>query len=217
MPYNLSIPGWMPEAELKTLEDLARTIPKNGKMVEVGPFLGRSSWCWAKTVDPSVKVFCLDIWNPDEHPYYPPAVIKGQEDNLETSPEFGYAEKVEHLQGNYENFKRNTADCPNIQAISGASPFDFLEWRDQVDLVFLDGIHHHPIFWADLNFWYYKIKPGGIFCGDDSARTHPDVVWGVQDFAKNLGLPYIVQGRIWMIPVPPFKNITQALFSKGSN
>ena len=33
MPYNLYIPGWMPEPELKILERLARLIPAGGAMV----------------------------------------------------------------------------------------------------------------------------------------------------------------------------------------
>src|SRR5258707_3618142 len=75
MPYNLNIPGWMPESELKILEEVAQTIPKGGRMVEVGPFCGRSSWCLAKSADPSVKVTCLDIWDTSIHPYHPPTEI----------------------------------------------------------------------------------------------------------------------------------------------
>ena len=67
MPYNLNIPGWMPEAELKILEALAQTIPRNGVMVEIGRFCGRSSWCWSRSADPSATIHCLDIWNPSEH------------------------------------------------------------------------------------------------------------------------------------------------------
>jgi hypothetical protein len=209
MPYNLSIPGWMPEGELKVIERLAEAIPENGKMVEVGPFLGRSSWCWAKSARPSVKVYCLDPWDPGEHPYHPPAAISGQG---EVSTDFGVVDNDSQLFVTLENFQRNTRDCPNIEPIRGASPADFSDWRVPLDLVFLDGIHHNPIFWEDLNFWFGKIKPGGIFCGDDSARTHPDVVWGVQDFAENHDLPYMVLGRIWIIPVPPYREIVSTLF-----
>jgi hypothetical protein len=209
MPYNLKIPGWMPESELKFIEKLAGTVPPYGKMVEVGPFLGRSSWCWAKSVHPTVTVYCLDIWNPAEHPYHPPAVIGGKG---EVGGDFGEAEKLEHVVGTLENFRRNTRDCPNIIPMQGASPRDFFNWREPLDLIFLDGVHHNPIFWEDLNFWYWKLKPGGLFCGDDSARTHPDVVWGVQDFAKEHNLTYFVQGRIWFILKPPHRDIIPALF-----
>ena len=212
MPYNLKIPGWMPESELQILEQLATTIPAHGRMVEIGPFLGRSSWCWAKSAHPTVKVTCLDIWNPKEHPYYPPATI-GDPNAL--NPEYGSADNLDEVVGTLENFRRYTRDCHNIEAIRGASPYDFKDWQEPLDLVFLDGVHHNPIFWDDLNFWFWKLKPGGICCGDDCARTHPDVLWGIHDFAKNHDLTFFVQGRIWMMPRPPHQNLISALVRKN--
>jgi hypothetical protein len=209
MPYNLTIPGWMPESELKTLEQLAFTLPRNGRMVEVGPFCGRSSWCWSKSADPTVKVTCIDIWNPAEHPYHPPVVIG---DAAAVGPDFGMAEHVDQAVGSLENFRRYTSDCHNIDARQGASPRDFKDWNEPLDLVFLDGVHHNPIFWEDLNFWFWKLRPGGICCGDDYGRSHPDVVYGVHDFAKNHGLTFFVQGRIWIIPRPPHKSFIPTLF-----
>lgn len=210
MPYNLSIPGWMPESELKTLEQLAQCIPPGGRMVEVGPFVGRSSWCWSKSVHPTVKVTCIDIWNPAEHPYYPPATIGPVGTTI--NAEFGVAEHVDHCVGSLENFRRHTADCHNIETRQGASPYDFKNWTEPLDLVFLDGVHHNPIFWDDLNFWFWRLRPGGIACGDDCARTHPDVLWGIHDFAKNHGLTFFVKGRIWMMAKPPAKDVVTAMF-----
>jgi predicted O-methyltransferase YrrM len=199
----------MPETELKTLEQLAQVIPPHGRMVEIGPFLGRSSWCWAKSVHPTVKVICLDIWNPAEHPYHPPTTI-GQPGAINT--EFGVAESLHEVVGSLENFRRNTSDCHNIETIQGASPHDFKDWQEPVDLVFLDGVHHNPIFWEDLNFWFWKLHPGGICCGDDCAKTHPDVLWGIHDFAKNHGLTFLVKGRIWVMARPPHKDVIPGLF-----
>jgi hypothetical protein len=204
MPYNLKIPGWMPESELRIIEQLAATIPPGGAMVEVGPFCGRSSWCWAKSADPSVTVYCLDIWDPSQHPYTPPSSLSS---DGAAQGDFGVAESVEQTVGTLENFKRNTRDCPNVVAMRGASPRDFRDWNTPLDLVFLDGVHHNPIFWEDLNFWFWKLKPGGVCCGDDCARTHPDVLWGIHDFAKAHDLTFFVQGRIWLIPRPPHVNV----------
>jgi hypothetical protein len=96
----------------------------------------------------------------------------------------------------------------------GKSPYDFKGWRKPLDLVFLDGVHHNPIFWDDLNFWFWKLKPGGLCCGDDFGRPHKDVIWGVQDFAKAHGLTFFVQGRIWLIPRPPHSPIIPTLFAQ---
>ena len=113
MPYNLNIPGWMPESELKTLEQIAQTIPRNGTLVEVGPFCGRSSWCWAKSADPTVTVHCLDIWDPSQHLYHPPAVIG---DGSVAGADFGVVTDCALAMGTLANFQHFTRDCPNIVA-----------------------------------------------------------------------------------------------------
>ena len=187
----------MPEAELKILERLAASVPEGGAMVEIGSFCGRSSWCWAKSVAPGASVTCIDIWDPTEHPYTPPTQTG---DGARSGDDFGRAASLEYVSGTRENFDRYTADCPNITALRGFSPSDFLDWpKDSLDLVFLDGIHHNPVFRADVFHWYQRVKPGGILCGDDCARTHPDVLWTIDDFCKERGIPYTVERRIWML------------------
>ena len=199
MPYNLDIPGWMPEPELRILERLAQTIPPGGKMLEVGPFCGRSSWCWAKTA-PSAEVICIDIWDPVEHPYSPPT--KADADAV-ADEDFGKMERERGNWGTLENFQDYTRDCPNITAIRGRSPEDFGDWPlDSLDLVFLDGLHHNPGFKADVEHWFLRVKPGGILCGDDCARTHPDVLWTIDDFCKAWNIPFGVERRIWMLQRP---------------
>jgi SAM-dependent methyltransferase len=200
MPYNLDIPGWMPEPELKILERLARTIPAGGAMVEVGPFCGRSSWCWSKSVAPDVSITCIDIWDPVEHPYSPPAKTDA---GAMSGEDFGRTERERGDWGTRENFDHYTRDCANITAVKGRSPDDFLDWpMDSLDLVFLDGVHHNPVFQADVTHWYPRVRPGGILCGDDCARTHPDVLWTVDDLCKAWGIPFTVERRIWMLRRP---------------
>jgi predicted O-methyltransferase YrrM len=200
MPYNLDIPGWMPEAELKILERLARTIPAGGAMVEVGPFCGRSTWCWSRTVDPTVSITCIDIWDPVEHPYSPPAKT---EDGAEADQDFGKTDRYQGNWGTRENFDHYTRDCHNITAVRGHSPEDFHDWPTaSLDLVFLDGIHHNPGSRDDVMHWYPRLKPGGTLCGDDCARTHPDVLWTIDDFCKERSIPFTVERRIWMLRRP---------------
>jgi len=50
----------MSETELQLIEKLAETVPKNGVIVEVGSYNGRSAYAWAKSCDPSVTVYCID-------------------------------------------------------------------------------------------------------------------------------------------------------------
>lgn len=210
MPYNLSIPGWMPESELIIIEQLASTIPPQGEMVEVGSFCGRSSWCWARSVPEDVKVYCIDIWDPAAHPFTPPARI-GAESEPPAS-DFGHVADIRLASGSLQNFLNYTSDCPNIVPMRGASPGDFADWpQESLDLIFLDGVHHNPGFREDLNFWYWRLKPGGTLCGHDCARTHPDVLWTVHDFCKDLQLRFLVQERIWILQRPPVRPLSSLL------
>lgn len=62
MLINRKIPGQLREEEQFSIALLAKLVPTNGKIVEVGSLLGRSSWLWAQNADPSVTVFCIDPW-----------------------------------------------------------------------------------------------------------------------------------------------------------
>lgn len=195
--YNLDIPGWMPEAELKILEQLAQQIPEHGKAVEVGPFCGRSSWCFSKTMPASASLTCIDIWDPAEHPFTPPSRTD------QADSDFGVSSTIQGTSGTLENFLYNTRDCHNIIAARGRSPDDFMNWPEaSLDFVFLDGLHHNPGFIRDLHHWYYRLKPGGLICGDDCARTHPDVLWSVYDFSLERNLKFNVERRIWSLKRP---------------
>lgn len=66
MVFREDIPGWMNKHDFQAIEALAACIPPQGVVVEIGSYLGRSSWSWAQSVHPSVKVYCIDPW-PDNH------------------------------------------------------------------------------------------------------------------------------------------------------
>lgn len=50
----------MPETDLQQIERWAESVEPNGIIVEVGSFKGRSSYAWAASCKPNVRVFCLD-------------------------------------------------------------------------------------------------------------------------------------------------------------
>lgn len=60
---NTAVPGEISLEELQAIEAVAKLVPPNGVIVEVGSYLGRSSWHWAKNVDPTVTVYCCDPWD----------------------------------------------------------------------------------------------------------------------------------------------------------
>jgi len=184
MPYNKNIPGWMPEFDLQTLELLASRVPENGTIVEIGSYLGRSSWALAKSCHPSVKVFCIDVWSDQWEPKSHP-------------PTDGYT---------LQKFLDNVKDCPNIETIqSGSTEVDWPEER-KADLIFIDADHRSPQVDNDIEFWCKRVKPNGVLAGHDfDVNRWPDVCRAVIYISEQLKKPLKTydRGFIWTIDYDP--------------
>ena len=176
------------------IEKLAAKVPSKGKIVEIGSFCGRSSWAWAKSCDPSVTVYCLDIWPlPNERPFTSDAgfasLMKGNltnDDFINFSP--------------HHEFLRRTQDCPNIVPMRGESPKDFHWNQGEIDLLFIDDEHTYEQLMLNFKYWYPFLKPNGILCGDDyHTKVFPEVVKGVKEISRTLKRSYRVEGHSFWI------------------
>ncbi len=183
MEYNLQIPGQMNEIELKAIALVARLVPANGNIVEVGSLLGLSSWVWAKNADPSVTVNCIDPWE------------------LEIGAgNFAEIAKVHGQVFSKNQFLDNLSDFPNIVAHQGYSPRDFQHWNQSVDLLFEDSVHSDPILKENLDFWASKLRgDDSIICGHDYSPKFPDVIQNVDRIATSRGYEKIVFGTFWVL------------------
>ena len=175
----------MTKGELQGIETLASRVPPGGCVVEVGSLYGLSSWTWAKSVDPSVTVYCVDPWKREQW------IIDLVETKIKDCPVFSV-----------EAFQKYTADCPNIVPMRGYSPDDFLKWSKPVNLFFDDAMHHNPFIRASLRFWIKKVLPGGVMCGHDYCEEWPDVVAEVNDLAAELGVSVNCREHLWWLEVP---------------
>jgi hypothetical protein len=166
------IPGQIGFQELVAIGRLAKAVPPNGVVVETGSLFGRSSFAWARNVDPSVTVYCIDPWVREQW------IIDIVERVQPPVMPFGL-----------EAFKHYTQGCPNIRTIKGCSPDVVVgQWNLPVDLFFDDAVHDEPGLSRNRDFWVKWIKPGGIFCGDEYnvdfkaclKKTHElAIAWGV--------------------------------------
>lgn len=182
---NRDIPKTMTDEGLKYLAMMAKTIPENGVIVEIGPLYGSSTWVLAMNSHPSVRVFSIDTW--------------------ERAP---WIEKFEKKHPGIVPFSKDaflhyTKDCKNVIPIQGWSP-DVVKdtWSDKIDLFFDDASHGNPCFINNLNFFVPHVKPGGIVCGDDYARGWPDIVKEVDILAYKWKTTPEVRGRVWAMMRP---------------
>lgn len=182
--------GYATRDQLALIEHWAKEVPENGIIVEIGSFVGRSAWHWAKSAHPSVTVYAIDTWDSD-------LFVKYKSRRHTWSGNSMPREEVECC---IEHFIENTKDCPNIIPVQARSPFlppEIDEKLKQVDLVYIDDSHFNPEFQNNLSFWSKRIKPKGVFCGDDFIA--PDVLRSVANYARKNRKQLYARSNFWRL------------------
>lgn len=180
MPYNLRIPGRFTERELWAIEAMAKSVPPGGVVVEVGSYLGLSSYAWAKSVDPSVTVYCIDAWEEDGE----------------------YAQKwQEKYQIDYslEKFHEFTQTCSNIVVLKGFSHHIFTDWDKSIDVYFQNTDRQHTVIGENISLWSQFVKVDGLICGYGYGGEFPCVIDEVRKLANLYGVEPVIVGKIWCL------------------
>lgn len=148
-----------------------KSVPKNGKIVELGSGRGRTSVFASRAA--AVKdssLFCVDQW------------AAGQ-----TSDVFGAFQRNVSLYG-----------CNNLVVYSGEREQIAANWNHGlIDFLIIDARQDYDLVIRELKLWFPHLKPGAVVCGDDWNREdRPDLKGSVRkaftDFFKtqipNLGI-----------------------------
>jgi predicted O-methyltransferase YrrM len=147
-----NIPGWFNYSE--TYDMIVDKIPENGKIVEIGSFMGRSTHYLATSLmnanKEQVKIYAIDTFEgSSEHislkiPRDFSSIFK---ENLKF---FIGREMVIPVQGR--------SDDPEI----------LNKFKDEdIDYIMVDGAHEHEPVLYDIENWWPKLKPDGVMFGDD--------------------------------------------------
>lgn len=181
MPYDKGIKGWMKEGDIKALEDIALTVPKDGIVVEVGSQFGRSAACWAMTCDPSVTIYCIDIFPEECIPN-----DTGLSDDVCLANFFPLPAKSYKV---YSLFLENTKKFKNVKHIRGESPRGIIYPEYEINVFFLDASHKNPNDWENIEYYAPFVKAGGLICGHDYGESSfPDVTKNVKKLEKKLDM-----------------------------
>lgn len=191
MPYNMNIVGWVPEKDLEIIESWAREVPKNGVVVEVGSFCGRSSVCWGLTCDPSVQIYCIDMFQKEiiaEHD------IPSERVTRCNFPISGQTYRI------YESFLENTKDIKNIKHNRVISPQGVNFQGGMIDVFFLDAHQHNPNHWDNITYFSKFVKPGGRICGHNYQRGSNNVADNVSRLEEVYKTKVVLSdGSMWSI------------------
>tara|TARA_R110002020_G_scaffold9522_5_gene37357 strand:+ start:9323 stop:9949 length:627 start_codon:yes stop_codon:yes gene_type:complete len=146
------IPGWFNYSE--SYDVIVDQIPEDGKIVEIGSFLGRSTHYLATSLvnanKENVKIYAVDTFEgSSEHA------------NLKLPKDFSgdFKENLKYFIGrNMVIPCQGRSDDPKI-----------LEQFEEatVDYIMVDGAHEYEPVMDDIINWWPKLKPDGVMLGDD--------------------------------------------------
>lgn len=152
--------NYLTHSEVDALQDMARSLPKDASIVNIGAGNGTSGLAFMEARS-DLRLFTIDI-------------------QKESSP-FGC------LEGEEAVFRgAGFWGDPRHTQIHGDSKEVGRRWEyGPVDLVFVDGGHQYHEAAGDITIWLPRIKPGGIMAVHDYEKTVK--VWlGVNEAVKEL-------------------------------
>ena len=146
LPYDLSIPGWMEECELRWLSAQAHEMDS---IVEIGCFQGRSTYAFLHNC-PGI-VHAVDTWEP----------MWGN--GIQTWPLF-----YEHLLERLTVEEALKLRIHHMRSDQAAIAFDVA--GIMADMVFIDADHTYEACKTDIEMWLPRTRK--LICGHD--LDHPD-------------------------------------------
>ena len=171
----LSIDGWMSDAELNWLSRKARGC---NLVVEIGTWLGRSTYAMGKSV--GGKVITIDHFSPksiggSQSSFYEkclPEEVKDDPNWLYNLCLVNLSELIEN--GKVEVIRGNSDDVINsLQHLKNA-----------VDMVFIDGDHSYDAVRRDIVNYKPLVRTGGLICGHDFFKRQ--LRWAVMEILSGV-------------------------------
>lgn len=195
------IPGWMTTTDLQVLGTLASLVPKNGNILEIGSFLGRSTKELFNNKDPSVSLTIIDSFD----------INKFKIDDALNYPFDGdkslliNACNISQQENSWEagfRFCLGVDICNNIK-INAMSSKEFVVDKFY-DMIFIDGDHSLDGVLHDINKFFHS---DSILVGDDFNAKFPGVPTALGIHRKQTGRTILIpeNSKIW-ISIPKSTN-----------
>jgi predicted O-methyltransferase YrrM len=159
MKTSKQIDGWFNHQA--AYDYLIHNMPQDGKFVELGAWLGKSSAYLCDTATYQ-EITIVDTW-------------KGSPNELTTT------HKLATQQNIYNLFVENmgTRKYKAIKATSKAASKKFA--NESLDVVFIDLTHTYEAVKEDIKLWLPKVKKGGFIAGDDYHENWKGVIQAVDE------------------------------------
>lgn len=154
--------GHLSSAEMELLYNLAAVVPKDGTIIEIGSFQGKSTICLGL----GAKQAGAQVWAIDPH------------EDLQVDSQTHYGmENHAALLKNLVDF--GVADTVRVIAMSASSIFDVWWSNNLIHLLWIDGSHEYNDVRSDL---YWSIHVDGKIAVHDSSGHFPGVTQALNEF-----------------------------------
>ena len=166
-PYQ-HIEGWLTPSEAAQLYKLAAQLPAQSNIVEIGSWKGKSTYCLARGLRNSGKVFAIDPFNGEGEAGSAPIY----EENAGNIP----------LYDTFINNMRMFRVLDKIQAMRGYSQ-DFVGKIPRIGLLFIDGDHSVEAVEFDYTNYASVLMRGGFLAFHDYrvSSEKPGPTWVIDN------------------------------------
>lgn len=167
-----NVPGWETEAEQYHLLTLAKGVPDNGVIVEIGAEFGMSASIFIVGTNLTHHIYSIDL--------FPGDLLQVHQQNLASA---GFAGRSMQIPG----------DSTEI-GITWPDRFQS-KFHADIDLLFVDGDHSYNGVKRDIETWLQYVKVGGVVAFHDCACTtnlmphvlHFDVTRAISEWYQREG------------------------------
>jgi len=159
---TMSLPGWLSLNEGRLLYDLVKTTPRNGEVVEIGSFQGKSTIFIASALKNLNRpaMFSID-----------PHVGQTHVGKKEFSPTFV----------SFQRNIKNAGISKYVTAIRKTSAAAAKTWKKPIAFLNVDGLHEYKFIKEDLTLWSPFIVDGGVVVCHDAFSPFPDVFCAIKE------------------------------------
>jgi len=164
---------------------IAKVIPDGGKFVEVGSWMGQSIICLAQELQnlgKNVQLYCVDTWKGEQN----------QPTHLQVVDDHGGSILWKFKQNIEAAGVSEMIQIIESDSAEAASLFE----DNSIDGCYIDAAHDYESAKKDINVWYSKVKPKGIWAGHD--YPWHEVEQAIHEHSEKHKYKVAGIGRVWI-------------------
>lgn len=181
---EMDVPGMIPPGQCEEIKRLAQNLSPGAVVLEIGIWLGRSTWCWLSHLPENSTLISVE-----------PFVLTKPEKRVKKQRKTWGNPKIEIIMdyylkhGDQKTFEKIIDHHPRKHLlkklhVGTSQEYTQLNPDETYDIVWIDGDHSYEAVDLDLKNFENRTK---IICGDDYEETMVGVVKAVDEMIQRTG------------------------------